>query len=64
VALVGPDHRGKRFRANPGIIITGKLAAAIYLNTHVRILEIRLPDESSEVERSDANYQGGSILTG
>ena len=39
VALVGLGHRGERFRANPGIVVTGKLAAGISFSTHARIVD-------------------------
>ena len=50
VALVGLGHRGKRFRANAGIIVTGKLAAGICFRIHVRILAPRLAEGRRELD--------------
>ena len=48
VALVGLGHRGKRLRANPGIIVTGKLAAGSSFSTHAGIVKVQRRDESRE----------------
>ena len=48
VALVGLGHSGECLRANPGIVVTGKLAAGNSFSIHAPILAIRPPEGRRE----------------